>query len=103
MSFARSLFLRVFAALLLPIGMELYVFKTFSPLQPEQQVALELGLLGCAVVYVLGAGFFVHLLAGPVRRGLGSPDPEFRRAGSLAALRLPARLCSLELALSGAL
>ncbi len=103
MSFVRPLFLRLFAALLLPIAMELYVFKTFSPLQPTQQVALELGLLGCAVVYVLGAGLFVHVLTVSVRRGLDSPDPDLRRQGSLAALRLPWRLCALELALSGAL
>src|SRR6266568_660558 len=103
MSFVRPLFLRLFAALLLPIAMELYVFKTFSPLQPTQQGALELGLLGCAVVYVLGAGLFVHVLTVSVRRGLDSPDPDLRRQGSLAALRLPWRLCALELALSGAL
>src|SRR6266568_4367650 len=103
MSFVRPLFLRLFAALLLPIAMELYVFKTFSPLQPTQQGALELGLLGCAVVYVLGAGLFVHVLTVSVRRGLDSPDPDLRRQGSLAALRLPWRLCALELALSGVL
>ena len=103
MSFVRPLFLRLFAALLLPIAMELYVFKTFSPLQPGQQVALELGLIGCAVVYVLGTGIFVHVLAVSVRRGLGSSDPDLRSLGALAALRLPGRLCALELALSAAL
>ncbi|HEX7487274.1 MAG TPA: hypothetical protein VF341_00070, partial [Anaeromyxobacteraceae bacterium] len=100
MSFVRPLLLRLFAALILPIGMEVYVFKTFSPLQPAQQGALELGLIPCALLCLLGAGLFVYLLAAPVRRGLGSTDPELRRQGSLAALWFPSRLCALDLALS---
>jgi methyl-accepting chemotaxis protein len=103
MSFVRPLLLRLFAALLVPFAIQIYLFRTFFPLPPAQQGALDFGVIAGELLYLVGVGLFVHLLAAPVRRGLGSSDPELRRHGALAALGLPARLCALELVLSGAL
>lgn len=106
MAFARQLVLRVLAALVVPLAIELYVFLEMFPVEAAARRALGPGLLVAEVAFLALVAALAGLLSGPLRRALAEGPgaaPERRAEAAEATLRLPARFAALLGAASAAL